>query len=78
MTMGRWRRSRGVSTVRSHRLKRAHAHAHAAAPAASEVFRSHPIKQVGRRHSNGSLPSLFSREDGSPVWVPAFAGKQVW
>ena len=23
-------------------------------------------------------PSLFSREGGSPVWVPAFAGKQSW
>jgi len=22
--------------------------------------------------------SLFSREGGSPVWVPAFAGKQCW
>ena len=25
----------------------------------------------------GSLPSLFSREGGSPDWVPAFAGKQA-
>ena len=23
-------------------------------------------------------PSLFSREGGSPVWVPAFAGKQAY
>ncbi len=30
--------------------------------------------------SNSMLPSpfLFSREGGSPVWVPAFAGKQSW
>ncbi len=21
---------------------------------------------------------LFSRESGSPVWIPAFAGKQFW
>ncbi len=24
----------------------------------------------------GLRPSLFSREGGSPVWIPAFAGKQ--
>ena len=23
-------------------------------------------------------PSLFSREGGSPVWIPAFAGKQAY
>ena len=25
----------------------------------------------------GSFPSLFSREGGSPDWVPAFAGKHL-
>ncbi len=24
-----------------------------------------------------TTPSLFSREGGSPVWIPAFAGKQA-
>ena len=70
MTMGRWRRNSGAA---SRRLKRAHT----VAPAASGVFRSHPVKQVRRPHSNGSLPSMFSREGGSPVWVPAFAGKHA-
>ncbi len=23
-------------------------------------------------------PSLFSREGGSPVWIPAFAGEQAY
>ena len=70
MMMGRWRRNRDAGR---RRLKRAHI----VAPAASRVFRSHPVKQVRRPHSNGSLPSMFSREGGSPVWVPAFAGKHA-
>jgi hypothetical protein len=25
-----------------------------------------------------TTPSLFSRDGGSPVWIPAFAGKQAY
>ena len=42
------------------------------APAsAGEVCRAAVVLLIGGVHS-----SLFSREGGSPVWVPAFAGKQ--
>ena len=29
------------------------------------------------RNPAAALPSLFSREGGSPDWIPAFAEKQV-
>ena len=33
-------------------------------------------KRTDRETRNTVCPSLFSREGGSPVWIPAFAGKQ--
>ncbi|SFN98909.1 hypothetical protein SAMN05428984_1458 [Sphingomonas sp. OK281] len=74
MTMGRWRRSNGVGVVvrnarhalRNVRYLRSLAH---------KYPRKYPRKYWGGRVSPVAYPSLFSREGGSPVWVPAFAGK---
>ena len=40
---------------------------------AGAVDQSNPIREV-----NPGYPFLFLSEGGSPVWVPAFAGKQAW
>ena len=40
---------------------------------AGAVDQSNPMREV-----NPGYPYMFSREGGSPVWVPAFAGKQAW
>ena len=53
-------------------------HERAHAPAASELFGAHPLSQYSGGIRMAASPSMFSREGGSPVWVPAFAGKQVW
>ncbi|SFO39807.1 hypothetical protein SAMN05428984_3909 [Sphingomonas sp. OK281] len=36
------------------------------------------VLDAERTRTNRRSLTLFSREGGSPVWVPAFAGKQQW
>ena len=42
-----------------------------------ERVRRLPKKQRRRRVRRATPSSLFSREGGSPVWIPAFAGRQA-